>query len=138
MSGVPLLSVDGIDVFYGSSQILFGIGLDVHQGQTVALLGRNGAGKSTTMKTIAGVVAPRRGTITFRGHQVAGRKPHVLARLGLAYVPEDRQVFPDLSVQDNLAIAAKRGPDGADDWTLRQVWETFPLLEPLRNRAAGR
>ena len=138
MSAGPILRVDGIDVFYGASQILFGVGLELFQGQTMALLGRNGAGKSTTMKTIAGVLAPRGGSIAFRGTQVAGRKPHVIARLGLAYVPEDRQVFPDHSVQDNLVIAAKCGPEGQDDWPLARVWETFPLLAPLRNRAAGR
>jgi branched-chain amino acid transport system ATP-binding protein len=138
MNAGPILRVDGIDAFYGASQILFGVGLELYQGQTMALLGRNGAGKSTTMKAIAGVLAPRGGSITFRGIQVAGRKPHVIARLGLAYVPEDRQVFPDHSVQDNLVIAAKRGPDGQDDWPLARVWETFPLLVPLRNRPAGR
>ena len=138
MSAAPILRVDGIDVFYGASQILFGVGLELFQGQTMALLGRNGAGKSTTMKAIAGVLAPRVGGISFRGTEVAGRKPHVIARLGLAYVPEDRQVFPDHSVQDNLLIAAKRGPGGQDDWPLARVWETFPLLAPLRNRPAGR
>ena len=134
----PILRVDGIDVFYGSSQILFGVGLELHEGQTMALLGRNGAGKSTTMKAIAGVLAPRGGSIAFRGQQVAGCKPHVIARLGLAYVPEDRQVFPDHTVQDNLAVAAKPGPEGQDEWPLRRIWETFPLLEPLRARPAGR
>lgn len=134
----PILRVEGIDVFYGASQILFGVGFELHQGQTLALLGRNGAGKSTTMKAIAGVLAPRSGRIEFRGAAVAGSKPHVLARLGLAYVPEDRQVFPDHTVADNLAIAAKRGAAGQDEWPLTRVWDVFPLLEPLRTRAAGR
>ncbi|MEO8714907.1 MAG: ABC transporter ATP-binding protein, partial [Acetobacteraceae bacterium] len=134
----PILRVEAIDVYYGASQILFGVGLDVLQGQTMALLGRNGAGKSTTMKTIAGVLAPRTGRIEFRGKQVAGSKPNVIARAGLAYVPEDRQVFPDHSVTDNLAIAAKRGASGQDEWPLSRVWEVFPLLEKLRARAAGR
>jgi branched-chain amino acid transport system ATP-binding protein len=138
MTAGPILRVDGIDVFRGASQILFGVGFELRQGQTMALLGRNGAGKSTTMKAIAGVLAPRGGSITFRGTQVAGCKPHVIARLGLAYVPEDRQVFPDHSVRDNLVIAAKRGPEGQDDWPLARVWETFPLLTPLRDRSAGR
>ena len=138
MSADPILRLDGIDVFYGASQILFGVALELFQGQTMALLGRNGAGKSTTMKAIAGVLAPRAGAIRFRGAEVAGRKPHAIARLGLAYVPEDRQVFPEHSVQDNLLIGAKRGPEGQDDWPLARVWEAFPLLAPLRNRAAGR
>jgi branched-chain amino acid transport system ATP-binding protein len=135
---VPVLHVDAIDVHYGASQIVFGLGLDLYRGQTMALLGRNGAGKSTTLKAIAGVVAPTRGEVMLRGHSVAGRRPHVAARLGLAFVPEDRQVFPDQSVEDNLLIAAKRGPDGQDGWSLGRVWEVFPLLEPLRRRQAGR
>jgi branched-chain amino acid transport system ATP-binding protein len=137
MSG-PVLSVDAIDVYYGASQILFGVGLEVRQGQTVALLGRNGAGKSTTMKAIAGLAAPRRGHVAFRGQDVTGRKPYVMARQGLAYVPEDRQVFPDHSVQDNLLIAAKKGPAGQDDWPLKRIYQVFPLLDPLKARAAGR
>ncbi len=134
----PVLSVENIDVFYGASQILFGVGLEVRAGQTMALLGRNGAGKSTTMKAIAGMAAPRKGHVQFLGHDVTGRKPYVMARQGLAFVPEDRQVFPDHTVQDNLIIAAKKGPQGQDDWPLKRIYEVFPLLEPLKARAAGR
>jgi branched-chain amino acid transport system ATP-binding protein len=134
----PLLSVAELDVFYGASQILFGVSLELYEGQTVALLGRNGAGKSTTMKAIAGIVAPRRGVVRVRGHDVTGRRPYVGARLGLAYVPEDRQVFPEHSVQDNLLIAQKQGPGGHQHWTLARIWQTFPILERLRNREAGR
>jgi branched-chain amino acid transport system ATP-binding protein len=133
-----VLSVKGIDVFYGASQILFGVGLELQRGQTMALLGRNGAGKSTTMKAIAGMAPPRRGEVTFRGQPVAGRKPYVMARQGLAYVPEDRQVFPDHTVNDNLVIATKKGPEGQDEWPLSRIYEIFPLLVPLRGRAAGR
>jgi branched-chain amino acid transport system ATP-binding protein len=133
-----VLSVENIDVFYGASQILFGVGLEVQQGQTLALLGRNGAGKSTTMKAIAGMAAPKRGSVRFRGSDVTARKPYVMARQGLAYVPEDRQVFPDHTVQDNLIIAAKKGPEGQDDWPLKRIYDVFPLLEPLKSRAAGR
>ena len=138
MSATPLLEVEGLDAFYGASQILFGVGLTLYEGQTVALLGRNGAGKSTTMKSIAGILAPKSGRVRVRGQNVTGRRPYVAARAGLAYVPEDRQVFPDHSVQDNLLIAAKRGPDGQDHWTISRIWEVFPLLERLRARAAGR
>jgi branched-chain amino acid transport system ATP-binding protein len=133
-----VLSVDSLDVFYGASQILFGVGLAVQQGQTVALLGRNGAGKSTTMKAIAGLAPPRRGQVVFRGRDVTARKPYIMARQGLAYVPEDRQVFPDHSVQDNLIIAAKKGPAGQDDWPLTRIYEVFPLLARLKTRIAGR
>ncbi|HBK05495.1 MAG TPA: ABC transporter ATP-binding protein [Acetobacteraceae bacterium] len=134
----PVLSVENIDVFYGASQILFGVGLEVQAGQTMALLGRNGAGKSTTMKAIAGLAAPRKGHVHFLGHDVTARKPYIMARQGLAFVPEDRQVFPDHTVQDNLIIAAKKGPQGQDDWPLKRIYEVFPLLEPLKARAAGR
>ena len=133
-----VLSIAAIDVFYGASQILFGVGLEVRQGQTLALLGRNGAGKSTTMKAIAGLAAPARGQVVFRGQNVTGRKPYVMARQGLAYVPEDRQVFPDHSVQDNLLIAAKKGPAGQDEWPLTRIYEVFPLLARLKGRVAGR
>ena len=137
MTAGALLEVDGLDVFYGRSQILFGVGLALHEGETVALLGRNGAGKSTTMKAIAGVVGARRGAVRMAGRALSGARAHVRARAGLGYVPEDRQVFPDHSVQDNLLIAAKRGPQGQDRWTLSRVWDVFPLLQPLRHRAAG-
>jgi len=138
MTAAPLLEVAGIDAFYGASQVLFGVGLTLLEGQTVALLGRNGAGKSTTMKSIAGMLAPRSGYVRLRGQNVTGRRPYVAARAGLAYVPEDRQVFPDHSVQDNLLIAAKLGPDGQDHWTIERIWTVFPLLERLRARSAGR
>ena len=133
-----VVDVRDVDVFYGTSQILFGVGLRVTQGQTMALLGRNGAGKSTTMKAIAGVAPPRRGTVQVLGRDVTGRKPHVIARLGIGYVPEDRQVFPEHTVEDNLLIAQKKGPDGRDEWTLKRIYELFPLLDPLRYRVAGR
>ena len=134
----PALTVEGLDVFYGASQILFGVGFTLREGQTMALLGRNGAGKSTTMKAIAGLVPPRAGTIRLGGRDIAGAPPYLAARLGLAFVPEDRQVFPDHTVQDNLEIAAKRGPAGEDHWTVPRIWEALPLLERLRGRAAGR
>ena len=105
--------------------------------RTLALLGRNGAGKSTTMKTLAGIVPAKGGRIFFAGRDITHAPPHARAQLGLAYVPEDRQVFPEHSVEDNLLIAAKNGPDGRRDWTLPRIWETFPLLTKLRSRAGG-
>src|SRR5690349_4774647 len=137
MSSRSIVRLDGVDVYYGKSQILFGVSLDVAEGTTMALLGRNGAGKSTTLKAIAGVVPPRKGTVRILDRNMAGRKPHVIARAGMGYVPEDRQVFPEHSVEDNLLIAQKRGPDGRDDWTVKRIFEVFPLLEPLRHRMAG-
>ena len=137
MSAV-VIEVADLDVYYGTSQILFGVALSVREGETMALLGRNGAGKSTTMKAIMGLAPPRRGTISLRGGAIAGLKPHRIARAGLGFVPEDRQIFPEHTVEDNLVIGGKRGPDGRDEWSIKRVYEVFPLLEPLRHRTAGR
>jgi branched-chain amino acid transport system ATP-binding protein len=138
MTSRPIMTVDGLDVFYGSSQILFGVSIDVAEGQTMALLGRNGAGKSTTLKAIAGLARARRGRLNLLGTDMQGQKPHVIARAGVGYVPEDRQVFADHTVEDNLLIAEKKGPGGEDFWTLPRVYEVFPQLDPLRRQLAGR
>jgi len=132
-----VFDAESIDVFYGTSQILFGVSLAVTAGQTMALLGRNGAGKSTTLKAIAGIAPPARGIVRVLGNQLQGRKPHVIARAGIGFVPEDRQVFPQHSVEDNLIIGAKKGPGGEDYWTLARVYDMFPLLVPLKDRMAG-
>jgi len=133
-----LLRVDKLSSFYGASQILFDVDLALEEGRTLALLGRNGAGKSTTMKTLAGVVPARRGRVFFAGRDITHAPAHARAKLGLAYVPEDRQVFPEHTVEDNLLIAEKVGPGGRRDWSLPRIWETFPLLARLRKRGAGR
>ncbi len=138
MSGRTLFCAENIDVFYGSSQILFDVSIELAEGQTMALLGRNGAGKSTTLKAIAGLAPPRRGRIVVTGVDMQNRKPYLIARAGVGFVPEDRQVFPDHTVEDNLAIAAKKGPDGQDYWNLARVYDVFPQLPPLRYRHAGR
>ncbi len=137
MSANSILSVSGLRVFYGSSQVLFGVDLEVGEGQCMALLGRNGAGKSTTMKAIAGIIPSATGKITLDGQDISGQKSYLIARAGLGFVPEDRQVFPDHSVDDNLSIAGKAGPDNRRDWTLERVYDSFPLLPPLRTRMAG-
>jgi len=133
-----VIEVADLDVYYGTSQILFGVSLSVREGETMALLGRNGAGKSTTMKAIMGLAPPRRGRVSLRGSVISGLQPHTIARAGLGFVPEDRQIFPEHTVEDNLVIGRKRGPDGQDEWSIRRIYEVFPLLEPLRNRIAGR
>jgi branched-chain amino acid transport system ATP-binding protein len=138
MSAPVVVSVDSIDVYYDKSQILFGVALELKQGQTLALLGRNGAGKSTTMKAIAGLAPPRKGSIKVFGKDMTGKPAHLIARAGLGYVPEDRQVFPEHSVEDNLLIAEKRGVNGENEWPLERIFKVFPLLLPLRNRMAGR
>ena len=134
----PMLEVRGVDVFYGASQILFGVDLAVERGQTMALLGRNGAGKSTTFKAIAGIAPPRRGTVMLAGATVSGRKPYRIARAGIGYVPEDRQVFPEHSVDDNLLIGRKAGAHGEDYWSLQRIYEVFPILAAMPGRMAGR
>ena len=134
----PVLQVENIDVFYGASQILFKLSLDVEQGQTLALLGRNGAGKSTTFKSIIGLAAPRSGSVKIKGQDVRGRAAYDIARAGIGFVPEDRQVFPEHSVEDNLLIAIKKGPEGQDYWNIARIYEVFPLLEGMRGRMAGR
>ena len=133
----PLLSVTDLDVNYGSSQVLFGLKLAVNKGETLALLGRNGAGKSTTMKAISGVIASRRGAVTLAGRAIRGLPSHRIARAGIGFVPEDRQIFTELSVEDNLKIAAKRGVSGEQDWNIERVYDMLPLLKPLRDRLGG-
>jgi len=137
-ASAPILSVASIDVFYGASQILFGVSLDVARGQSLALLGRNGAGKSTTMKAIIGLAPPRAGTITVRGQEMQRRSADQIARAGIGFVPEDRQVFPEHSVEDNLLIGAKKNAEGRSDWTTARIYEVFPILASMRNRMAGR
>lgn len=132
-----VLKVQEIDVFYGLSQALFKLSFEVKRGETLALLGRNGAGKSTTMKTIAGVNLTKMGNVELHGKSITGRSAHLIARAGIGYVPEDRQIFPDLSVEDNLTIAIKRGANGEDDWSLERVYDTLPLLAPLKERLGG-
>ncbi len=134
----PLLRIQGADVFYGASQILFGVNLDVEKGQTMALLGRNGAGKSTTFKMIAGIAPPRRGKVLLGGQPVSGIAPFRIARAGIGFVPEDRQVFPEHTVDDNLIVGAKKGAHGEDHWTSERIYEVFPILAGMKHRLAGR
>ncbi len=134
---MSILTAQGLEVFYDASQVLFGMSLAIDQGETLALLGRNGAGKSTTMKAIAGLLPLRAGKIDLQGQGIQGRAAHLIARAGVGFVPEDRQIFPEHTVEDNLIIAAKRGKDGQDFWNLRRVYDMLPLLEPLKNRMGG-
>ena len=138
MSAAEILRVEGIDVFYGASQILFGVSFAVEKGQSLALLGRNGAGKSTTMKSIIGIAPARRGTISVRGTPVQKFAPDRIAREGVGFVPEDRQIFPEHSVDDNLRIAIKPGVGGRIDWTLEKIYDVFPILASMRGRMGGR
>jgi branched-chain amino acid transport system ATP-binding protein len=136
VDGAPLLELAGVNAFYGRAHVLFDVSLALRRGEIVVLLGRNGAGKSTTFKSVAGLVAVR-GEVRLRGESIAGLAPHRIARLGVGYVPEDRQVFPNLTVADNLEIGAKPGPDGGVHWTLDRVLRVFPLLGGLLRRLGG-
>lgn len=134
----PLLQIQNADVFYGASQILFDVNLEVKKGQTMALLGRNGAGKSTAFKMIAGIAPPRRGKVLLAGVPVSGSPPFRIARAGIGFVPEDRQVFPEHTVDDNLIVGAKKGPHGEEHWTRESIYEVFPILAQMKSRHAGR
>ncbi|TIN88542.1 MAG: ATP-binding cassette domain-containing protein [Mesorhizobium sp.] len=129
---MSLLELNGVETFYGASQALFGVSLDVRAGEVVALMGRNGMGKTTTINSILGLAKPRSGSISFGGRQVAGMRPHRIARLGLGLVPEGRRCFPNLTVLENL-LAAARG----SAWTLEKVVELFPRLGERRDQYAG-
>ena len=133
----PILEIDRINVFYGASHILFDMSFEVFRGRTLALLGRNGAGKTTTMKAIMGVAPIRSGQIRLKGQRIDGASAHAVARRGIGLVPEDRQIFPHHTVDDNLRIAAKPGPGGRADWTMDNIYDAFPLLVPMRRRNAG-
>ena len=128
-----MLNVNKIHTYYGLSHILFDVSLAVSRGEVVGLLGRNGAGKSTTMRSIMGLTPPKEGTITFNDRDITGAKPYLLVRRGIGYVPDDRRVFADLSVDDNLEIAFKRG----DEWTKERVYTIFPPLADIKTRRAG-
>jgi branched-chain amino acid transport system ATP-binding protein len=131
-----MLEVEGIHTYYGLSHILFGVSLNVPEGQIVCLLGRNGAGKSTTMRSIMGLTPPRQGTINFKGETVTGKKPYQLARQGMGYVPDDRRVFSDLTVGDNLEIS-ERKTDEESAWNKDSVYDFFPALRHIDSRKAG-
>jgi len=128
-----MLDVRGIHTCYGQSHILFDVSLSLRKGEIVGLLGRNGAGKSTTMKSVCGMLHPREGRLLFEGEDVTGRKPYEMVRRGICYVPDDRRVFADLTVDDNLGIVHRR----AGDWTRDRVYDLFPPLREITGRRAG-
>jgi branched-chain amino acid transport system ATP-binding protein len=132
-----ILEVKNIYTAYGLSQILFGISLKVNEGEVVSLLGRNGVGKTTTLRSIMGLTPPRSGSIKFKGQEIAGKLPYQIARMGIGSVPEDRRIFSDLTVWENLDVAIKSPREGGSGWTMDRVFELFPALEPLQNRQGG-
>lgn len=130
-----MLRVENIHTYYGLSHILFGVSLEVGQGEIVCLLGRNGAGKSTTMKSVMGLTPPKQGVIKFKDQTCTGQKPYLLARMGIGFVPDDRRVFADLTVGENLEISARNFQEGG--WNRDRVYDFFPALGAIDNRRAG-
>jgi branched-chain amino acid transport system ATP-binding protein len=143
MSREVMLSVQNLNAWYGAAQILYGLNFDVARGEVVALMGRNGAGKSTTMKTIMGLVGRREGTVRFNGRDISRLKPYEIARLGLGFTPEDRRIFVGLTVEENLDIG-RQGPRRFTDakpapaWTPQRLYKLFPNLAEMTGRMGGR
>jgi branched-chain amino acid transport system ATP-binding protein len=134
-----MLRVERLNAFYGRAHILRDLGFEVARGEVLVLLGRNGAGKSTTMKAVMGLVRPApRSSIRFDEAEIAGRAPFEIARLGLGYVPEDRRIFTDLTVMENLEVGRQAPRDGLDPWTPDRLFALFPNLARMRDRPGGR
>ena len=131
------LAVEAIHTAYGLSRVLFGVSLEVHAGECIALIGRNGVGKTTTMRSIIGLTPPASGRVMWKGRDIARLGPHRICRLGIGFVPEDRRIFPELTVWENLDIARRAGPDGQTTWREEQVFALFPDLEAIRDRRGG-
>jgi branched-chain amino acid transport system ATP-binding protein len=129
-----LLEARALHTYYGASHVLHGIDFRIDRGETVGLMGRNGMGKSTLIRSMLGLIKPRRGEVWVCGTPMTGAQPYLIARRGIAYVPEGRGIFPNLTVRENLVMAARSAPDGRVDWTFDRVMETFPaLLQRLEN-----
>jgi branched-chain amino acid transport system ATP-binding protein len=132
-----ILEMKDVHTYYGTSHVLFGVSLDVDRGEVVCLMGRNGAGKSTTFRTVMGLTPPRAGTVLFQGKDVTRLKVHAKARLGIGYVPEDRQIFPDLTVRENLDIGRSSGIRRKDGWDIDRIYGLFPVLEKYDRKPGG-
>jgi branched-chain amino acid transport system ATP-binding protein len=132
------LSVSALNSYYGPAHILFDVALDVGAGEVVALLGRNGAGKSTTFRSIVGLVAQREGRIVFDGNDVSRLPTHAVVRSGLGYVPEERRIFTELTVEENLEVGRQPARSGAPEWSKDRLFALFPNLAEMRHRAGGR
>jgi branched-chain amino acid transport system ATP-binding protein len=129
-----ILEVSQINTFYGMSHILHDVSLYVEKGETVCLLGRNGAGKTTTFRSIMGLTSPRSGSIRFKGIEIVKKRPFQIARLGVGFVPEDRRIYSDLTVLENLKVAQRKPQDNREGWTIDKVFEVFPKLRQLQAR----
>jgi branched-chain amino acid transport system ATP-binding protein len=131
------LELEGVHTSYGLSQVLFDVSLEVERGEVVALLGRNGVGKTTVMRTIMGLTPPRSGVVRWEGEEIQDLPPHRIARRGIGFVPEDRRIFPDLTVWENLEVGRRPGPDGQIRWTEERIYELFPVLKKFGRRRGG-
>ncbi|MEQ9121067.1 MAG: ABC transporter ATP-binding protein, partial [Alphaproteobacteria bacterium] len=134
---MPQLEVKDVHTSYGLSQVLFGITFDVEPGEIVALVGRNGVGKTTTMRSIMGLTRPGHGSIRFEGQEIAGLPAHKISKLGIGFVPEERRIFPDLTVWENLDIARRPAAEGRAAWDEERVFALFPDLKEIPNRPGG-
>ena len=135
---MSVLELKDVSTHYGTSHILFDVSLELSEGEVGCLLGRNGAGKTTTIKTIMGLAKASSGTITFNGKKLNGLEPYEIARFGIGYVPDERLIFPDLSLRENLEIAIKKGNDSnTEEWTVERIYELFPALAPLDSNLGG-
>jgi branched-chain amino acid transport system ATP-binding protein len=134
----PLLSVAGLNAFYGRAHILFDVDLEVRPGEVVALMGRNGAGKTTTIKSIMGLISDKRAVVTFDGHRIDRLDPYRINRAGIGYVPEDRRIFTDLTVTENLEVGRRPVRAGAPQWTAEKLYALFPNLGEMPDRPGGR
>jgi branched-chain amino acid transport system ATP-binding protein len=132
-----ILEVNNIYTAYGLSQILFGVSLKVQEGEIISLLGRNGVGKTTTLRSIMGLTPPQSGSIKWRGEEIAGKPTYEISRLGIGFVPEDRRIFSDLTVWENLDVAIQPGRKKENVWTLERVFDLFPALKPIQGRKGG-
>jgi branched-chain amino acid transport system ATP-binding protein len=131
-----MLEVEGIHTFYGLSHILFGVSLKVDPGEVVCLLGRNGAGKTTTMKSIIGITPPKEGSVKFKGEEIVGIEPYLLTRKGIGYIPDDRRIFADLTVGENLEIGERKAKEG-EGWSRERIYGMFPALKKIESRRGG-
>jgi branched-chain amino acid transport system ATP-binding protein len=132
-----ILEVNEIYTAYGLSQILFGVSLKVEEGEIISLLGRNGVGKTTTLRSIMGLTPPKSGSIKWRDEEIAGKPSYQISRLGIGFVPEDRRIFSDLTVWENLDVAIQPGRKRGNVWTLERVFDLFPPLKPIQSRKGG-
>ncbi len=132
-----VLEVEDLHAGYGPAEVLFGVSLTLQRGEVAALMGRNGAGKSTTLKAIMGLLPPRKGRVRFMGQDISGQAPFRIARLGLGYVPEERRIFTDLTVFENLEVGRRPASQGRAAWTLERLFAVFPNLAEMRNRRAS-